>query len=240
MRKSISVNPRWESLRGFVESLAESYDSQGETIYDERNKIKRFRTPEGVLIVKSYRVPHLINRIVYGNFRKSKARRAYEHGFEILSKGFQTPEPVAFVETKCGVLFGKSYFVSFESRYGRDFREISDFPPTPEKETILRNFARFTADLHESRIFHKDYTPGNIRFGKGEGQEGRENFGFELIDTNRMRFGSVSMDDACRSMRTLCKEDGQYRFLAREYAACRGFDPDECESLMLRRRILNP
>lgn len=234
MNIRIVIDPKWEYLNDFIHSIPITFDASGVVIYDERNKIRLFDTPAGSVVVKSYAVPHLVNRIVYGNFRKSKARRAYEYGKEIIACGFDTPEPVAYIETVHGALFGRSYFVSLPSRYSRDFREISDFPPTPQTERILVDFARFTARLHDNRILHEDYTPGNIRFGAGEGNPG---FGFELIDTNRMKFCDVSMETACRNMADLYIIDEQYRLLARSYAEARGFDADECEKLLLRVRV---
>jgi hypothetical protein len=47
-------------------------------------------------------VPHLINKIVYKKFRKSKARRSYEYATLLLDKGIGTPQPIAFLENLIG------------------------------------------------------------------------------------------------------------------------------------------
>jgi serine/threonine protein kinase len=84
----------------------------------------------------------------------------------------------------------------------------------PEACPVLTDFARFTADLHQKGIFHKDYTPGNILFGKVG-----DHYEFELVDLNRMKFGKVSLKDGYKNLHRLCFNDDQYRFFTEAYVA---------------------
>lgn len=56
--------------------------------------------------VKRYRVPIFINRIAYTFFRKSKACRAYNNAFEVIKRGFETPESIAYIEE-----FREDYYI---------------------------------------------------------------------------------------------------------------------------------
>ena len=59
------------------------------------------------LNVKRYRVPHLINRVIYRFFRQPKAVRAYEYALRLVAKGFETPAPIAYI------LFRKKGFLEY-------------------------------------------------------------------------------------------------------------------------------
>lgn len=59
--------------------------------------MKLFERGGRELIVKSYQVPHLINRIAYNSFRASKARRSYRYAEMLRQIGVGTPKPVGFI-----------------------------------------------------------------------------------------------------------------------------------------------
>ncbi len=227
----IVLSPEYEYLKDFFEKIPENFETGGETIYQGRNIIKNFSVNGKELVIKSFKIPHLINKIVYAYIRQSKARRSYENGMDLMKKGFQTPCPIGYIEIRKNGLFDKSYYISEKSRFNREFRDISDLPQTEETLPVVTEFARFTAQLHEKNIFHKDYTPGNILFGKqGEG------YGFELVDINRMKFCEVDMVSGCKNLRNLYITDDLFSVLAKTYAQARKFDPNRCEELILKYR----
>ena len=69
----------------------EKMKEEGKTIYKARNEIKVFEVDGVELNVKRYRVPLLINRVIYRFFRQPKAVRAYEYALRLVAKGFETP-----------------------------------------------------------------------------------------------------------------------------------------------------
>lgn len=227
----ILLNPAFESLRPFVESIPRIFEKEGVTIYKGRNEIKVIRAGETHINVKRYKVPMLFNRIVYTFFRKSKGFRAFTYPQQILEKGFETPEPIAYIETKkCG-LIGYSYFLSVQSPYTRTFYEFGNAREEAYKE-VVKAFARFTAHLHEAHIFHKDYSPGNILFDRVEGE-----YRFSLVDINRMTFDEVSMEKGCANFARLWGQTSFFELLAAEYAKERGFNVQECTRLVLDARF---
>ena len=54
MTRKIIINPRYAHLKDFVEHIPERFLSEGECIYDARNKIKVFAEGDIKLNVKRY------------------------------------------------------------------------------------------------------------------------------------------------------------------------------------------
>ena len=55
-----------KALTDYIASIPRIFDSEGEMIYDSRNRIKVFNAPNGVLLnVKRYHVPTHLNRLIY-------------------------------------------------------------------------------------------------------------------------------------------------------------------------------
>ncbi|MDR1368647.1 MAG: hypothetical protein LBJ72_00780 [Dysgonamonadaceae bacterium] len=229
----IIINPKYNFLNNFIREIPENFTSGGEIIYRGRNEIRSFHVGNDDLVVKSFKIPNVINKVVYGYFRPSKAKRSYENGIRLIENKLETPEPVAYIESfRCGC-FDRSYYVSRKSLLTRHFRELSDLPQTSETPAILDEFARFSAELHEKNIFHKDYTPGNILF-----DHVNRKYRFELIDMNRMKFCAVDMKMGCKNFESLYIEDDMFRFLAQRYAFYRKYDSDACEKLVMKYRRL--
>jgi len=224
MKRKIVINPAFEALRGFVEELPQAFEQGGRLMQDERNTIKAFLVAGREVVVKRYRIPIGINRVAYTFLRRGKAERAYRYAFEVRRRGFDTPEGVAYIEERRGGLLAYSFFVSLCCPFTTEVR-VHRNSLVAGNEAFFSAFVRFTVALHEAKICHLDYSPGNILFCP----EG-ETFRFALIDINRMRFGAVSMRQGCRSMALLFDQVEAYRFVGLHYAALRRFEPSACLS----------
>ena len=88
------INPAYGRFEDFVRRVPRIFSEEGKTIYKARNEIKVFEVDGVELNVKRYRVPLLINRIIYRFFRRPKAVRAYEYALRLVAKGFETPAPI--------------------------------------------------------------------------------------------------------------------------------------------------
>lgn len=224
------LNPAFESLRAFVESVPDIFENEGNTIYKGRNEIKVIRVEDADVNVKRYKVPMLFNRFVYTFFRKSKGLRAFTYPQQILEKGFETPNPIAYIEMKRWGLIHCSFFISVQCPYTHSFYEFGNATPEQYKEAA-KAFAHYTAKLHDAQIYHKDYSPGNILFDKVDGE-----YHFSLVDINRMSFGEISKEKGCANFARLWGEKAFFELLASEYAKTRGFDREECIRLVLEAR----
>ena len=110
------INPAYGRFEDFVRRVPRIFSEEGKTIYKARNEIKVFEVDGVELNVKRYRVPFLINRVIYRFFRQPKAVRAYEYALRLVAKGFETPAPIAHIlfrkkalpqSIRCGIFIPK-------------------------------------------------------------------------------------------------------------------------------------
>ena len=219
----IVINPTYEPLREWIETLPAIFAQQGEVIYDERNQIRSFTAPDDTKVcVKRFHVPRFLNKYIYHYLRDSKAKRAYLNGLYLIAHQVGTPEPIAYIEEYSGGGLGFSYLVTKMSTLKHLHREFT-YAYTPALDATIRPLARFTAHMHEEGILHLDFSPGNILWDIEDGK-----YRFEVVDTNRMVFGRVSMKEGCRSIRRLCAQSSFFDEFADEYAQARHMDPTQC------------
>ena len=184
MRK-IKINPKYEYLRAFLESIPDIFEKEGREIYNKRNLIKVLTAPDGIQVnVKRFHIPHGLNKFIYSwNIRKPKGQRAFEYPMILKRKGINTPEPLALIEERSFLnLLGYSYLITIQCDYGHTLYEVADAKPE-EYKYLAKALAHFAADIHLHEILHKDFTPGNILWKQDE-----EGFHFMLVDINRMYF----------------------------------------------------
>ena len=94
----IHVNTATEHLRDFTQRLPELFDREGEVLHTGRNTIKAFEVEGERLAVKRFKRPNLLRAVIYTFFRRSKARRSYEHAVRLRALGVDSPEAVAWSE----------------------------------------------------------------------------------------------------------------------------------------------
>lgn len=219
----IVVDKSYNSVAEWLKKLPEYVESEGEVVYQARNLLKKMKLPTGEeVVVKKYAVPIFINRIAYTFLRKSKARRAYENAVELLKNGVQTPKPVCYIEIESGGLFKQGYFACINNPTPNIMREFVD--SVGGGENILKQFAAFTKDLHDKKILHIDYSPGNIIYELDADAKAT----FSLLDLNRMKFNKVlSREERLYNFRRLfrCKES--LTILVAEYARLCGWSEQE-------------
>ncbi|MDL2231411.1 lipopolysaccharide kinase InaA family protein [Porphyromonadaceae bacterium OttesenSCG-928-L07] len=224
------INPAYNHLTSFIVNLPDSFEKEGHIIYNGRNEI-RVIEKEGLKInVKRFGIPFFINRFVYAWLRVPKAQRAYEYALKLRSKGISTPEPIAYICTKKYGVLGMCYFVSIQVPHSRNFYEFGT-PPIDGREDVIKDFALFTATLHQSEVYHKDYSPGNILFDFVDGKTE-----FCIVDINRMQFGPVDIKKGCANFARLWGQKPFFKLLAREYAQKRHADVQQCSEWVLKYR----
>jgi len=221
---NIVINPAFNHLKEQIENIPASFTSEKNIIYEGRNTLKLIDFGGRKLVVKSFKIPNIINKFAYSYLRPSKARRSYEYGFEIIKRGINTPAPVAYIEEfKLGLLH-RSFYICEYCNYDRSFREFDLRPGTfANKTDILIAFADFTAAMHDRQIYHPDYSNGNILFEKKG-----SSISFSVIDINRITFGAVSRKKSYKAFRRLCAGEEMLRIIAERYAVKRGLKVNEC------------
>lgn len=238
-RRTVLVDDSNPNLLYFVRALPIHFAAEhGEVIYKRRNELRILPFQGGEYVVKQFDVPNLLNRLVYGFLRKSKAQRSCEYAQILIDKGIDSPRPVAWQTERNGLLMGRSYYVSEKSCCPYTYADLIGSDKIDDTEALdnpahlvkteghyLRLIAQTVARLHEAGMVHQDLSRGNILFGDGDR--------VELIDLNRLRFHKVDMDEGCRNFaERLPATDRQRRIMAEAYAEARGFDAERCYQLM--------
>jgi serine/threonine protein kinase len=204
-----------------LKNIRDSFKNSNNSIHKARNEIKTIEFHNENLVIKSFKIPNIINKIVYTFFRDSKAKKSYKNSIKILDF---VPKPIGYIEFKEFGLIAESYFVSENFEYNFTIREPlveSDFF---EKESVFKAFAEFTFKLHEDGIFHLDYSPGNILIKKEP-----EGYTFKIVDINRMEFKTLSLDDRLKNFSKLWAKDKDLTLIIKEY--CKFMKCDEEISL---------
>jgi len=219
---NLIIQQEYNHLADWIKEIPTFFSTQGETIYKGRNELKVFDTDFGKVVVKAFQIPHIINRFAYSFLRVSKAGRSYVNSLEILKRGFQTPHPIAYMELFKTGLLSESYYVCDYSDY-LSMKKFDFFTElTKEDVEIIKAFGQFTALLHEKKIYHTDYSNGNILYKKKN-----ENILFNMVDVNRIRFTEVTEAMAYKSFHRMALSIEMLEMVAREYALQRHFDVEK-------------
>ncbi|WP_141050713.1 lipopolysaccharide kinase InaA family protein [Aliarcobacter cryaerophilus] len=204
------LNEEFKKFEYFLCNIKQFFKENSNTIHKARNELKVIEHENQKLVVKYFKIPHFINKIVYTFFKKSKAQKSYEYALKI--KDF-TPKPIGYIEFYKFGLLDESYFVSEKFDYDFTIREPLLDINFPNKNEIFKAFAQFTFDLHENGIYHLDYSPGNILIKKEN-----DNFIFKIVDINRMKFLNMDLEKRAKNFSKLWAKDEDLEFIAKEYA----------------------
>lgn len=212
-----------------IVNIINNFGTEGDLLVaGKRNVIKTFPYNSIILNIKSFKIPILINGIIYRHFRKSKAQRSYEFGKILQKKNIGTPNPIGYYENRKWWRLLDSYYVCEHINADYVFKDLF-VVNSPDTDAILKELAHFCYQLHEAGIEFKDHSPGNTLIKKNESGT----FDFFLIDLNRMRFHK-KMDFNLR-MKNLCKltpSEYMVQVISYEYAKLYNKPKEEVFQLM--------
>lgn len=212
-----SIEERYEAL---LKDIKNYFLSATDSIHKARNEIKIIDFNGESLVVKSFKIPSILNKIVYTFFRDSKAKKSYENSIKIIDF---VPKPIGYVEFKKFGLMHESYFVSENFKYDFTIREPLLQTDFKNKDGVFKAFAKFTYRLHEQGIFHLDYSPGNILI-----KEENEDYIFKIVDINRMEFKPLDLDERLKNFAKLWAKDDDLEVIIKEYTSLMGKDEQSC------------
>jgi len=215
-----------ENYLNLLQNIRDYFSNSKDSIHKARNEIKIIDFEGEELVVKSFKIPNIINKIVYTVFRDSKAKKSYENSLK--TEGF-VPKPIGYIEFKKFGLINESYFVSENFKYDFTIREPLLQADFKDKEGVFNAFARFTYKLHESGIFHLDYSPGNILIQEKEG-----GYIFKIVDINRMEFKPLSLEERLKNFSKLWAKDEDLKIIVKEYAKLVESSEEGCLRIALK------
>ena len=211
-----------------IQKIFQDFETYGEVFGNQdRNTLKLFQLNDLTANVKSFKVPNLVNKVVYRFFRQSKAERSFMYAKKLKDLNIGTPQPIAYAEEKNGVFFGKSYYMSEHLNYDITYRELTTNFDYPDHENVLRAFTRFTYLLHENQINFLDHSPGNTLIKKVD-----DEYLFYLVDLNRMRFEEMTLEERVKNFAKLTIHDSMLEVMSDEYAHLMNTSKDKVFALM--------
>ena len=216
-----------ERHKDFIKNIKIYFNQdENKTIFQKRNTIKRVNFESKEYIVKSFKIPHLLNQVVYRFFRDSKAKKSYFNSIKIIDF---VPAPIGYIEFKKRFQLKESYFISEPFNYDFTIREPLTTPNYLNSEKIYRAFANFTSKLHKKGVLHLDYSPGNILI-----KEHSWGYEFKIIDVNRMEFkASLSTTERLENFAKLWAKDEDLKIIIEEYAKINKLDEKEALKIAL-------
>lgn len=214
------IHDYYQELEHFIVNIRNYFEDSFDSIHKARNEIKVIDFSGESLVVKSFKIPNIINKVVYTFFRDSKAKKSYENSIKIIDF---VPRPVGYIEFKKFGFIDDSYFLSENFKYDFTIREPLLQADFRDREGVFKAFARFTYDLHEKGILHLDYSPGNILI-----KEEDKSYIFKIVDINRMEFRELSSDERLKNFSKLWAKDDDLKTIIKEYAKLIDKDGQSC------------
>lgn len=202
-----AISPHYEDL--FI-NIEDYFEKSNLSLHKARNEIKVVEYKGQKLIVKSFKIPNIINRVSYSYFRDSKAKKSYYNSLKLQSFA---PTAIGYIEYKKFGLLNKSYFISDYFNYNFTIREPLLDKSFENRVELLCAFARFSFEMHERGIFHNDYSPGNILIQKDKSQD----YIFKIVDVNRMNFFTLRPEDRAKNFSKLWADDEDLKTILSEY-----------------------
>ncbi len=209
----IVINENYKEFKEFILNIKEYFRENSNTIHKARNELKVINYKDVQTVVKAFKIPNIINQIVYAYFRDSKAKKSYENSIKLINLKINTPMPIGYIEFYRNFLFKESYYISKKLDYLYTIREPLRDIKFEDREIILKAFVAFTYNLHKNGVYHKDYSAGNILVFKNEG-----NYDFSIVDINRMEFKEIDLTTGLDNFAKLWLDENSLDLIAKEYA----------------------
>lgn len=229
MSFNLTTHPTFVSSEKAITDFLADFEHAGEYLTKGDRNVIRKGVINGVTVtVKKFKTPNFLQGLVYRYLRQSKAKRSFEFAIKLIESGIKTPFPIAFAERFNGGLKQSYYLCEFVD-YDIDFRVLNHTPLYPNRDEILTQFASFTFKLHQNNINFLDHSPGNTLIKISE----NNTYDFYLIDLNRMRFESMSLEKRMHNFRRMWLSKKMIHIIAPEYARLYGAPTSKVHALML-------
>lgn len=244
----VVINPKYSHLESFIRTVLD-HNYKVDAVYRQfRNRVEDV-TIDGVrMVIKIFKKPTELNRVVYSFIRKTKARRSYEKSFKMLEAGMLVPEPIAYMEKRKGIFFHTGCYISaylpyraiddYEHYYPADYASYQEFL------VLLKEIAEFAVQMHLKGIIHNDFNKDNILYrrlesndnatsGENNGESQRRHYDFALIDLNRVKFNCHSLSMAAKDLSNIHLGHVVNQKIVQDYCEIRSLNKYEFARLVL-------
>jgi len=224
----LQINEKYKNFENDLLNIKEIFNDSKNSIHKARNELKIVELHGIKCVVKSFKVPHLLNRIAYTFFRDGKAKKSFKNATKLIHLDVLTPDPIGIIEFFNTSLLSESYFISLYEPYDFTIREVFHHKVEDIKK-ILQEFTLFTFNLHTKGVWHVDYSLGNILISKK-----KNGYRFSLVDINRMQFKKISPKEGLKNFNKFwAKDKNDLITIATEYARISHFNEQEAQLIVL-------
>jgi serine/threonine protein kinase len=215
---NIQLDSNYNNAKDFVNNIKNHFSQNKNVIFAKRNIIKVIEYNGKKIVVKSFKVPNLINQFAYRFIRDSKSKRSFLNAQKLIKLDINTPKPIAYVEF-FDPLLGESFYICEYFDYDFEIRAVLRDNNFEDRDNIFKEFALFSYNLHQKGVYHIDYSPGNVLIKKEDNR-----YLFSIVDVNRMKF--IKFDDKLRfqNLSRFSATDEDTKTIAKEYAKVSGID----------------
>ncbi len=228
MSHKLILNPKYKNFENDLLNIKNIFNKSGNSIHKARNELKIIELNGIKCVVKSFKIPHAINRVAYTFLRDGKAKKSYLNAIKLNKLDVNTPEPIGIIEFFCSGLLTESYFISVYEPYDFTIREVFHHKVENFQE-ILKQFAKFTYEIHQKGVWHVDYSLGNILVTEQE-----DTYKFSLVDINRMKFKEISVYEGLKNFNKFwAKDDNDLLIIAKEYAKLANIDEKKAVEILV-------
>lgn len=222
------INPKHLHFEDDLINISTIFDASSHSIHKARNELRIVTLHDTEVVVKAFKVPHVINRFAYTFLRDGKAKKSFNNALELLRRGVPTPEPIGYIEFIVGNLLEHSYFLSLYTPYDFTIREAFHHKIEDHKD-VIKAFAAFTYNLHQKGVWHVDYSPGNILVYRE-----RAGYRFGLVDINRMQFKTITPHEGLKNFSKFWAKEDDLRLMADTYAQLANLPVADAEAIVLK------
>ncbi len=222
------INTNYEHFKNDLLNIKSIFNDTDNSIHKARNELKIIELNGIKCVVKAFKIPHIINRIAYSYIRDGKAKKSYLNAIKLQKLDVNTPKPIAIIEFFSLGLLKESYFISKYEAYDVTIREVFHHKVENHQE-ILKQFTKFTYEIHQKGVWHVDYSLGNILITKEDSK-----YKFSLVDINRMEFKTISANDGLKNFNKFwAKDKNDLVLIAKEYAKLCNYNEEEAIKIVL-------
>jgi thiamine kinase-like enzyme len=222
------INPKYKNLQKHLLNIKNIFKNSNNSIHKARNELKIVELDGIKCVVKSFKIPHAINRIAYTFFRDGKAKKSYLNAIKLSALNIKTPEAIGIIEFFESTLLSESYFISIYEPYDFTIREVFHHK-VDDYQKILKQFAKFTYEIHKKGVWHVDYSLGNILITKKD-----DLYKFSLVDINRMKFKEISSQKGLKNFNKFwAKDNNDLLIIAKEYAKLTKLDENKSIDILV-------
>ena len=215
------------SYKDFINKIDQFYINSSNILASGRNEIKLVKYDNKNFAVKSFQTPIFVRSFLYNSIFKSKAEKAFNNSKLLIENNISTPEPIGFMCLSRNYRLTESFYICSYINFDFDLRKF--FEDFNKNIHIIEDFISFVFDMHEKNLYHHDLTRGNILISIKN-----NNINFNVVDTNRISYGKMSLKMRMESLSKISNNLEQLNFIAKYYSVISDYKFEDCKKYIIK------